>query len=244
MHSFQAFMSHIRPWVALGFQDWRLWQWSLIYNFITSLQPTDFDYLDAQTSFINGWANQERALPTIRAIYRVEHRGQLASAHMNQWFQYRSNLRSQNTRGSAVDQVLFQGLTRACSIGEVGVTTSCNEPGCALCHVLRCDFVDGHHRKVGYWGRGIYTTTASNKADHFANNTSSQSRCGVVLLHKVLVGKRAELGYKDTNLRQPPIGYNSVDALTSDQGGVVKYSEVIVYRDDAILPWIMIVYNI
>ncbi|CCM00821.1 uncharacterized protein FIBRA_02863 [Fibroporia radiculosa] len=98
--------------------------------------------------------------------------------------------------------------------------------------------------KDGYWGRGIYSTAASNKADYFAKNINNQSNDKVVLLSRVVVGKRAALRSKDTSLRRPPLGYDSIDALTSLQGGAVKYSEVVVYRDDALIPWVMIVYNL
>ena len=53
------------------------------------------------------------------------------------------------------------------------------------------------------------------EADYFAKNNRNQSPYSVVILHKVLVGKRAELKYKETGLRQPPTGTHSVRQILS-----------------------------
>lgn len=47
----------------------------------------------------------------------------------------------------------------------------------------------------------------------------------------------------DYRRREPDPGFNCVEALTKKDGGSVKYPETIVYREDAIAPVAVVVYE-
>jgi len=209
---------------------------------LTSASP---DYHNGLQLFNLGWKNHQRATPTVVAVYEVLHHSRLGKNHLDRYFKYRNNVQVQNPNHRLVEEPLFHGTRRACTIGDDGasITSPCTSSDCDVCHILRCDFAGGHAEKVGYWGKGIYTTTASNKADYFSKNVHNQSSCKVVLLSKVVVGNHKHMTQKDGSLTRPPPGYHSIKAITEDMGGVVKYSERVVYDEAALCPWLMIVYT-
>jgi len=205
-------------------------------------------YRQVDERFKVRWVNPEKRIPSVRAIYRVVFESGRAQYHSQQYTRYLKRLRSQQPDNQIVEEKLFHGQTRACNIGddngEAPITTPCSSPQCAVCRILQCDFTGGAAKKNGYFGRGIYTTTASNKADHFSRNINPSSPYRLVFMSKVAVGKPKLLGSKDESLNQPPSGYDSVKALTMDCGGVVKYSERVVYQDEAMCPYVAIVYSL
>ncbi|EGO04004.1 hypothetical protein SERLA73DRAFT_175727 [Serpula lacrymans var. lacrymans S7.3] len=205
-------------------------------------------YREVEERFKARWVNPEKRLPSVRAIYKVVLKSDRAQYHSQQYKRYLERLQSQRPGNKLVEEKLFHGQVRACNIGDdngrAPVTTPCSSPQCAVCHILQCDFADGAAKKNGFFGRGIYTTTASNKADYFCRNVNSNSPYRFVFMSKVAVGKPSLLGSKNENLNQAPSGYDSVQALTTDAGGVVKYSERVVYQDEAMCPYVAIVYSL
>ncbi|KAG8924075.1 hypothetical protein FRC01_011967, partial [Tulasnella sp. 417] len=89
------------------------------------------------------------------------------------------------------------------------------------------------------FGHGIYTTSVSSKADDYTDNlTYSQNR--VLIVAKALLGRAAVIHRTTQTLMDPPAGFDSV------LGGVgvdLNYDEQVLYRDDAIRPAYLIVYE-
>ncbi|EGN97867.1 hypothetical protein SERLA73DRAFT_160903 [Serpula lacrymans var. lacrymans S7.3] len=180
-------------------------------------------YQEAEQYFKERWVNPDKRSPSIRSIYEVVYRSDRAQYHVSRYSDYLKSLRN----NSPVEQKLFHGQARACTIGD---DTNGRAHGTA--------------KKNGYWGWGIYTTSASNKADHFFRDVNNTSPYRLVFLSKVAVGLSMRADRRNENLKRAPPGYDSIDALTMEQGGVVKYSEVVVYPDEAMCPYVVIVYSL
>ncbi|KIO21985.1 hypothetical protein M407DRAFT_217386 [Tulasnella calospora MUT 4182] len=143
----------------------------------------------------------------------------------------------------------WHGTTRACNIGDARrcyprprLLTCCGQSNCPLCCILwssfRVDKSNSSGRLFNRFGAGIYTSSTSSKADDYAES-AVPSYYKAMLLAKVIVGR----GYKstqDAQMTSPPFGYDSV---IGEAGGSLKYDELVVYRDDAIRPSWLIVYQ-
>ncbi|TFK40514.1 hypothetical protein BDQ12DRAFT_455997 [Crucibulum laeve] len=219
----------------------------LTSSYLSRIDASNPLHIEARSMFKDRWLNPERHYSSIQAIYEVVYRGKSAMRHLQQYDDYRSKLRSEQPRNRLVEEILFHCWTRrACNIGDDGSASAipCSVKGCNLCHVLQCDFSGDNARRGGNWGTGIYLTTSSEKADAYARNLNDRSgKRHLVLLSKVLVGTPKRVYVKNKSLTQPPSGTDSIKAMTKDIGGVVKYSERVVYRDDAVLPWLVIIYD-
>ncbi|THG97198.1 hypothetical protein EW026_g4755 [Hermanssonia centrifuga] len=61
-----------------------------------------------------------------------------------------------------------------------------------------------------------------------------------MLLNEVIMGNPIKLTTKDEDLTKPPDGYDSV---VGEPGDELNYDESIVYRNDAIRPLFLIIYQ-
>jgi Poly(ADP-ribose) polymerase catalytic domain len=93
------------------------------------------------------------------------------------------------------------------------------------------------------FGRAIYTTSVSSKADIYAKNRYAGSRMHAMLLCLVSVGKAEEMFSADHSKKNPSYGYDSVEAVTKPHGGAVEYPETAVYSEGAIIPIGLIIYT-
>lgn len=93
------------------------------------------------------------------------------------------------------------------------------------------------------FGRGIYSTSVCSKADNYVGNHNTQSYARVMLLCLVSSSKPELLYAADHKKTSPSNGYDSVEAVTQDQGGAVVYPEMVVYDEDAIIPIGLMIYT-
>ncbi|KAF7432580.1 hypothetical protein PC9H_004522 [Pleurotus ostreatus] len=219
-------------------------------NIMKRLEPNDPVFLEVHSYFNDRWLRDpELKRPTIKAIYQVSSWSDRGSGHLQKYSAYRSELRKALPNNRLIEEPLFHThhATRQCALGDdLSETISpCYKSSCSLCHILRCDFRDDLVRKSSksMWGSGFYLTTASNKASYYSRNGDNHSPNQAALLSKVLVGIPKLVSARDSSLRAPPPGTHSIKAITKDQGGEVIYSERVVYRADAICPWVLILYQ-
>ncbi|KAJ8517750.1 hypothetical protein ONZ45_g5099 [Pleurotus djamor] len=215
------------------------------------LIPKDPVYLDVKSLFEDRWVNDQLNVPKIKAIYQICSWSPRAIEHHEKYSQYRTQLRQSVRSNRLVEEPLFHThpMIRACTLGDdhdhAHTAKPCFNSSCVVCHILRCDLSTDLVRNTdrnAYWGHGFYLTTASNKANYYAQNGPGvESPNRVVLLSKILVGTPKSMAMKDSSLRAALPGTHSIKAITRDHGGVVRFSERVVYRADAICPWVMIV---
>jgi len=179
------------------------------------------------------WRHPDRPRPVLRHIYNMSLAGVNAveDRHKN----YMSQI------GNV--QSLWHGTARECTLGDSGADSDmrlCNNSKCALCGILRKGFRKNRAKSTGMYGLGLYACTASSKATWYSKNGARRSSCHVVLLNDVSLGETLFTNDPHPGWVIPPIGYNSVCGLP---GSALKYDEVCVYDDNAILPTHLVVYD-
>ncbi|KAF4978808.1 hypothetical protein FZEAL_4875 [Fusarium zealandicum] len=145
----------------------------------------------------------------VKAIYHVT---EFSFAHSSIGKRFSDYLRSAGGKF----RTLYHGTRRGCHIGEQdGPLQLCRNGECYLCNILRDSFKLDRTAPGAMFGKGIYTTDISSKADGYVMNHHLSSH-----LHAMLV-----------------------EAVTFDRGGSVMYPETVVYREDAIVPVAVVMYT-
>ncbi|KAI1192359.1 hypothetical protein F5X97DRAFT_337617 [Nemania serpens] len=196
------------------------------------LQQTDPRYQSYESQFNNSW-NHPGKSAKVKQIFLAEESGIDRAYRGKRFNTYRNN-------GNF--EVYFHGTQRACNIGRWGTSLRyCKKPECRLCSIL------WHSFDVKFsgcmFGAGIYTTPCSSKADIYARNHHLLSSRHAMLICRVVSNYPRQLGAADSSLASPGSGYDSVRGLTVLEGGTLNYSEVVVYRNDAIVPIGVIFYT-
>lgn len=139
------------------------------------------------------------------------------------------------------EQILFHGAKRTCFTGENSRQSSpCYRYDCTMCSILRCDFDVAKAGSNNRYGRGIYMSSVSSKADDYASSTQSISKC--MLYSKAILGRVQDIYVTwDSDITGPSYGYDSIRGLTT--GGLFNYPENVIYRNDAIVVNSLIVYD-
>ncbi|KIO27726.1 hypothetical protein M407DRAFT_39829, partial [Tulasnella calospora MUT 4182] len=187
-----------------------------------------------------GWKHPQKTQPRVRRIFAVSLPDDLCASYDA----YKSRLQENHGLSGVNEKLLFHGTPRHCSLGEGDDwDTLCRMPNCNLCGILRSSFLvsragSAPDRKFMRFGRGIYTSSVSSKADDYTNDLDDSPN-KVVIVAKVALGK-ASIYYRTTaSLTRPPSGYNSVQG---EVGQSLNYDEQVLYHDDAIRPAYVVVY--
>ncbi|WAO87630.1 Hypothetical protein NCS54_00494600 [Fusarium falciforme] len=145
-------------------------------------------------------------------------------------------------RGEA--RVLFHGTQRARHVGDPNYALRvCNNTECRLCGILRDGFKLDWAKSTCMFGPGIYTTDVSSKADNWVMNHHMHSKLHVMLLCAVSVGKSEKLYRADHGRKGPSTGYQSVEGAVIAEGGVLHEPEIVLYSENLVVPFGMIVYT-
>ncbi|KAI1112562.1 hypothetical protein F5Y14DRAFT_442541 [Nemania sp. NC0429] len=194
------------------------------------LQHSDRRYKTYEGQFKQAWTHPGKSA-NIKEIYLAEESG-INRAYRGKRFQ----------RNNSSYKVYFHGTQRACNIGRWGSALRyCKKPECRLCGIL------WHSFDVKFsgcmFGAGIYTTPSSSKADSYARNHHLLSSRHAILICRVVSNYPQRLAAADPSLTAPSSGYDSVQGLTIQEGGTLNYPEVVVYRNEAIVPIGVIFYT-
>jgi len=209
------------------------------------IQRTDPRFIEVETLFRKGWLHPHKPVPHLQAVYRVMY----SQTRIMPFLKYRASVMSAVPYWSPFIRVgsealLFHGTTRGCLLAETSDRTSlCALPTCYLCNILRESFdvsKCGRKNKFSRFGRGIYTSSCSSKADDYASNASKDAKSRVVLLNRVTLGKAYKFRRNAVDLLGPPPGYHSV---VGEPGGDLNYEETVVYNNDAIRPGYVLLYG-
>ncbi|OCH85006.1 ADP-ribosylation [Obba rivulosa] len=205
------------------------------------LGTNDPVYLEAKKRFVAGWQHPDKTYH-LEAIYYIVQDGAEAQAHLAR---NRAYLQAVKARvGDGAEQYLFHGTRRACHIGDDNNNLyPCNNPDCFFCSIMKCSFSLAHVGAHEMFGKGIYTSSVSSKADGYVWNWHMHSHKHTMFLSNVVTGRVEPLLVPQPNRTAPDAGFDSTEGVTKPQGGSVEYPETIVYREDAILPSVVVVYT-
>lgn len=206
------------------------------------LDPHHLDYTRIQGLFYDGWKHPAKSKPDLRYIYEVKLPGRLIVSYLS----YRLEVLRSLGSPLGLERELFHGTSRRCLLGnEPELNTPCNNTSCRLCCILQSSFMttragtaDG--RTFLRFGRGIYTSSVSSKADDYTV-TPPISGYRAMLVARVVLGKGYPLKLTSQSLLGPPSGYHSV---LGEVGVHLNYDEQVVYNNDAVRPAYLVVYKL
>ncbi|KAJ7472736.1 hypothetical protein FB451DRAFT_1339532 [Mycena latifolia] len=196
------------------------------------------DFGTVETHFQDGWKHPKKPKPRVHAIFEIV----LTEESLISYLRYRicsALVEISCVPRYANEQLLFHGTNQRCLLGDGKQPARlCNIPECLLCSVLRNSFeVEncGKRHKFRRFGKGIYTTACSSKADdYFRGLPDFPFRA--VLVNRVVVGNPLNRQHNAEDLTEPPTGCRT-------PGGDLNYGETVVYTNEAIRPAYLIVYT-
>lgn len=210
--------------------------------YLEELCRHDSSYQSVRDKFINNWNGSKGC--QILGIYSVVHAGWKAANYANSFEEHRRQV--SNRVGGGVVQTLFHGTQRACHIGcDDDNIQPCNNSCCHLCSILKSSFKLSHvgtNNRQPMFGRGIYTTSSSSKASQYAGNHYQNCRHHAMLVCNVVTGNKEPLYKASHGHAAPSFGYDSVQGMTKPSGSL-EYPETVVYREDAILPVFVVMFD-
>jgi len=172
-----------------------------------------------QDKFKKAWHSPPgQACPEIKRVYKIIENG----AFLNPYDRYRQLHGNEHFR--------YHGTSRQCTLGNPGNTKLCTSTSCALCSILRTSFKVSLANAGGAFGKGVYSSSASNKAMSYSTN-------GAMLVTKVVLGKVRTVSAFNEVMSLPP-GFNSV--VFDRMNG--QLNETIVYDDNAIRPVFLLIF--
>lgn len=87
------------------------------------------------------------------------------------------------------------------------------------------------------------STFPSTEADTYAKNHHIHSSQHAIIVCTVVRGNVKQLYAADHSLTSPGAGFDSVEGMERQRGGAINYKEIVVYREDAIIPRAVIMYT-
>lgn len=182
-------------------------------------------YNDVKQQFLNSWKHPGQK-PAVVRVWKIYN----SKKHHDAFSQYRLEVERRIGSSGGNSKLRWHGTLRACRLGDVDrERVCCSIPYCSLCGIIKSSFQIVHSTRrfnYGRFGKGIYTSATSSKADSYVKQTGvSPNRA--VLLNDVVIGKTQKLTVDNPNLTAPPAGFDSV---TGEPGGSLNYDECIVYK--------------
>ncbi|KAJ7757697.1 hypothetical protein DFH07DRAFT_1060525 [Mycena maculata] len=193
--------------------------------------------------FKTSWRHTGKTCPPVRRVYKI-------ISPQTSWANYKAyQTKIENSghfvasgRSAGNENRRWHGTRRQCNLGDKGQTQFCSSTTCSLCCIVRSSFdisLWGTKTGWGRFGKGIYTSSTSSKANDYSHNDCTSS-LKAILLNKVIVGRGCKLTQDNVSLTAPPAGYDSVLA---EKGGSLNYDELVVYTNDAIRPSFLVMYE-
>jgi len=207
---------------------------------ILEVSSTDQIYEDVTKQFQEQWRHQT-AIPSVVAIWKIFTDKEVA----NKFDRYKLSVERRTGEDGGNSRRRWHGTVRACKLGEDSdEDTLCMEPACSLCCIIRSSFQlakFGQRTNFGRFGQGIYTSATSSKAnDYVAQALGTSAKYKAILLNNVVMGKVEKLTRENQHLTEPSPGYDSV---VGEPGGDLNYDESIVYKNEAIRPLYLVIFD-
>lgn len=202
---------------------------------------------EVEAYFKRKWLHKNHHTPTILSVMRIYN-----EAHRVHGFEsYRKTLkvkanelreRDEKCLADGNEVRRFHGTTVHCGLG-LNSSKLCSDAQCSLCGIIRNGFqlkkvrMDALQR----YGKGIYCTATSSKADAYVRaETGLGPGTKVMLVCEVLAGRVYKTKEDRQDLLSPPSGFDSV---SGEPGMDLKYDELVLYNENAILPRYIIIYK-
>ncbi|KAK7689602.1 hypothetical protein QCA50_007394 [Cerrena zonata] len=199
------------------------------------LDTNDKQFLNVSNQFLDAWKHPSE-VPNIFKIWKIYNK----KSDNDRFERYRLLIERKTGLANGNTCRRWHGTKRGCTLGDTSNRTSfcCSDDdddSCCVCPIIQRSFKlekSGTRYTFGRFGRGIYTSATSSKADSYVQQNCF-SIYKAMFLSDVVMGKTAKMKRDNTVLTEPPQGYDSV---VGEPGLALNYDESIVYKDDAIRP--------
>ena len=133
----------------------------------------------------------------------------------------------------------FHGTTLRCDLANS--KGACTQSECGICGISRHGFdskkIGSNISRFKRFGLGMYLAPNSSKCHDYTQGCHGYR---ALLLCDVAPGRKYNIKHDKTQLTSPPQGYDSV---YGQHGGNLNYDEIVLYKEDAILPKHVIMYQ-
>jgi hypothetical protein len=148
------------------------------------------------------------------------------------WDTYKQSLRTQESEEH------FHGTSLTCNI--TASQTLCGDRNCGICGISGTGLNSDHiGRKIDFqrFGKGFYLAPNSSKCHDYTEGAYGYR---AMLLCDVLPGRKYNLKTNNEELTGPPPGYDSVYGQI---GRKLNYPEIVIYKEQAVMPRYIVVYK-
>ncbi|EIM85393.1 ADP-ribosylation [Stereum hirsutum FP-91666 SS1] len=206
---------------------------------LVSVERVDTRFFYIEELFLSGWKHSNKERMRVTKIFEVKY----DKEGMQSYEKYRDR------KAFHTESFQFHGTPKGCPLGqEDSYAQPCLSSSCALCSILRGSFEverSGARHNFQRFGKGIYLTSISSKADDYVDDASGlaelqASNSKAMILARVVLGRPRILTRTDQRLKAAPRGYDSV---TGQPGGDLNYEETVVYDNDAVRPAFVVMYE-
>ncbi|KAF5984983.1 hypothetical protein FCOIX_2326 [Fusarium coicis] len=185
------------------------------------LDPKHPEYRKHADYFNHNWRHPLTGA-VVRKVFSVRYKELAASYRYRRYKRY---------GGSAVHRArwLFHGTSRACNAGEEKRSDKmkwCSKSTCGLCGILKSSF-----------------KFSKSKSDWFVKSLHKKSKLRAMFICRVISERPQRMKMADKHVTGPGRGYDSVEGLSHADGGILTEPETVVYRNDAIVPVVVIMYE-
>jgi len=196
--------------------------------------------------FVKGWRHPtKQPAPQIHHIYEILLSHNMLKTYAAYLDRIEKKHRFASTGVPAGNQEYqWHGTRRVCQLGEdLSKTAICSSKTCPTCCILVGSFnaqFAGHApgRNFLRFGKAIYTSAVSSKADDYTQATASGYRS--LLLARVVKGKPDKRNVGDKKLTAPGPGFDCVEGMV---GPELNYEECCLYNNDAVRPAFIVLYK-
>lgn len=208
---------------------------------LKALKQDDPEYIHVKKLFDEGWKHPNKNKPVVRSVFKLLK----TPDEMGEYHTYSTTIKAEVGDGIETSGLFFHGTNRACRLGDKKTDTElCNNTRCHMCGIIRASYditKCGSKHKFSRFGRGIYTSACSSKADdYFRDLSMSRTQSRALLVNAVVYGRAQELSKTNTRANPRDSGFHSVMGIT---GGDLNYEETVVYNNEAIRPVYLVTYG-
>lgn len=232
---------------------------AVLDNDFPGIRPDPQNEASIKQQFLLKWLHPDIPEPRISAVFKVVCADQVLKGFKKRVKAVKDRMKAQNVRpyeknaGPGNTLRRFHGTKRRCNLGETS-NIPCTDEDCNVCSILRNGFRLPKAENLRF-GKGIYSTATSSKANDYTDNHRQIHAVLVVNVAAGRVDKTCDSWTpKHMRMTQPGKGYDSVvgevpplwetPAQVAQIENKLNYDELVVYTPNAIRATHLILYEL
>lgn len=217
-------------------------------NDVSIISSSDKKYQDIENQFTSKW--KKSGTPKVHVILKIHNSSTIESKFLNYQKKVDDEMKQKGHKnkshfsGSGNTNRRFHGTKQECSLGLKNNTNCCSNSNCYVCGIIKNGFkIIVNPKKFERFGFGVYTTSTSGKSnDYFSGNGIGNYKS--VFMCNVVCGKVLTLYNNQTDMDLSKVTSNGCHSVLGEVGQILNYDEMVVYREDAVIPKYLIIYEV